>query len=222
MHHEREVEPRWHASIAVLAAIVLYVTLPPRFIVGPLWLAPVLLLIILVPLTIVAPRRSESRGVRIFGIVVVCILTVFNVLTLATLVDFLLHPHPARVITGPLLMQAAVQIWLTNVIVYALWYWEIDGGGPDVRTHWSIDELPVRASFMFPQLTMMPELRRQMKWRPRLVDYVFLSFNTATAFSPTDTFPLTPNAKVLMMAEGLISLVTIAVIAGRAVNILGG
>jgi hypothetical protein len=114
-----------------------------------------------------------------------------------------------------------VQIWLTNVIVYALWFWEIDARGPEVRVHLAMDQEIRRADFLFPQMTVQPELRERIRWKPLFLDYVFLSFTNATAFSPTDTFPLTRFAKVLMMAEALTSLVTIAIIAGRAVNILG-
>jgi hypothetical protein len=222
MRTNRHDEPRWHAAVAVLLAIALYVTLPPRLAVGPLWLLPVLLLVIMVPLNVVAPRRrDESIMVRTASITVVAILNVFNVLTIVLLFADLLSPRPHRTITGELLLLAAVQIWLTNVIVYALWYWEIDGSGPDEREDCSFEELPLRTSFLFPQMAMPSDLRARMRWRPRIIDYVFLSFNTATAFSPTDTFPLTPLAKMLMMGESLTSLITIAVIAGRAINILG-
>ncbi len=113
-----------------------------------------------------------------------------------------------------------MEIWLTNVIVYALWFWEFDGAGPDKRLHASLDQRTLNADFLFPHRSWTATSRRRLDFRPRFLDYVFLSFTNATAFSPTDTFPLTHTAKVLMMAEGLTSLITIAVIAGRAINIL--
>lgn len=223
MQSYRHAEPRWHAAILVLVAIALYVTLPPRLALGPLWLLPVLLLTIMIPLNIFSPSvHQQSKMFRAASIAIVAILNVFNVGTIVTLFAGLVRARPNHVYTGELLMLAAVQIWLTNVIVYALWFWEVDGKGPDVREHCPIEELPLRTSFLFPQMAMTGDLRGRMHWRPRLLDYVFLSFTNATAFSPTDTFPMTASAKTLMMSEALTSLVTIAVIAGRAVNILGG
>ena len=215
-------EPRWHAAIAVLVALALYVTLPPRIIVGPLWLAPLLVLLIMVPLNVISPQRhQEAPWQRLLSVATIAILNAFNVGTIFTLFADLLGRRPHVQITGELLLLAAVEIWLTNVIVYALWFWEVDGGGPDARAHASSDSLPLQGYFLFPQMALAPDLRERMRWRPRFIDYVFLSFTNATAFSPTDTFPLTSLAKVLMMAEARTSLVAIAVIAGRAINILG-
>lgn len=223
MEERKQEEPRWHAAIAVLVALALYVTLPPRLIIGPLWLFPVLVLAIMIPLNIVSPlRHAESPVHRAFAVTTIALVNVFNVGTIVTLLRDLLDKQTHLAITGELLLVAAVQIWFTNIIVYALWFWEVDGGGPDARAHTPVDQGPARAYFLFPQMALTPDLRAQMQWRPRLLDYVFLSFTNATAFSPTDTFPLTALAKILMMAEGLTSLVTIAVIAGRAINILGG
>lgn len=214
-------EPRWHAALAVVAALALYVTLPNRLVVGPVWVLPVILAFILVPLMIVAPhRRAEARWQRTLSIAHIVVLNGFNIGTIVLLFYWVLTPHH-KFITGDLLLKSAVQIWLTNVIVYALWYWEIDSRGPDVRTHIGPEQQPRRADFLFPQMTLPLEIRDRVRWKPQFLDYVFLSFTNATAFSPTDTFPLTRIAKVLMMAEAFTSLVTIAVIAGRAINILG-
>lgn len=217
----RKGEPRWHAGIAVLVALALYVTLPSKLIVGPLWLAPVMVLAIMVPLNVLSPRRyQESKVQRVWSIVTVAILNAFNVATIIELLIRIASPHPHKEVTGEVLLTGAVEIWLTNVIVYGLWYWEVDGGGPRARLQADEEQALRRADFLFPQLAVAPDLRAQLKWRPHVVDYIFLSFNTATAFSPTDTFPLTPLAKTLMMAESLTSLVTIAVIAARAINII--
>lgn len=215
-------EPRWHAGMAVLAALVLYVTLPNKVVVGPVWVLPVVLLLILVPLMIISPHRhQEATWQRWLSIVHIAVLNGFNVGTIVLLFIWQLSPHPAHAVSGAVLLQAAVQIWLTNVIVYALWFWEVDGRGPEIRMHTAFEQEPRHADFLFPQMALQPEIRNRIKWKPRFLDYVFLSFTNATAFSPTDTFPLTRFAKVLMMAEALTSLVTIAVIAGRAINILG-
>lgn len=215
-------EPRWHAGIAVIAALVLYVTLPPRLIVGPVWVLPAALLVILLPLMIVSPHRhQESTWQRWLSIAHIAVLNGFNVATIVLLFFWQIGAHHQKRFTGEDLLLAAVEIWLTNVIVYALWFWEIDGRGPDVRLHATFDQEPKRADFLFPQMALQPDIRNQLKWKPMFLDYVFLSFTNATAFSPTDTFPLSRFAKVLMMAEALTSLVTIALIAGRAINILG-
>ncbi len=216
-------EPRWHAALAVLAALGLYVTLPPRLVIGPLWLFPVLVLIIMVPLNIFSPtRHAESPWHRGLSIATVALVNLFNAGTIVALLYDLISTHAHRQINGQVLILAAVQIWFTNVIVYALWFWEIDGAGPDPRAHRPADAGPAGMDFLFPQMALSAEIRKELQWRPRVLDYLFLSFTNATAFSPTDTFPLTGAAKLLMMAEALTSLVTIAIIAGRAINILGG
>ena len=216
-------EPRWHAAIAVLAGLALYMTLPSKLIVGPLWLAPVLILAIMIPLNVIAPHHyRESMLQRGWSIATVAILNAFNIGTIIQLLIRIVSPHPHKEVSGEVLLFAAVEIWLTNIIVYGLWYWEIDGGGPRARLQADDDRSVTRADFLFPQLAVAPDLRDKFKWRPHVIDYIFLAFNTATAFSPTDTFPLTPLGKVLMMAESLTSLVTIAVIAARAINIVGG
>lgn len=215
-------EPRWHAAVAVLAALALYVTLPPKVVVGPVWVLPLVLLAILVPLMILSPRRhQEVSWQRWLSIGHIAVLNGFNIATIVLLFIWQLSEHHGRHLSGEQLLQAAVQIWLTNIIVYALWFWEIDAHGPEVRVHLAPDQEIRRADFLFPQMALQPDIRERIKWKPLFLDYVFLSFTNATAFSPTDTFPLTRFAKVLMMAEALTSLVTIAIIAGRAINILG-
>ena len=215
-------EPRWHAGVAVVAALALYVTLPPKVVVGPVWVLPLVLLVILIPLMIISPQRHQEAGwQRTLSIAHIAVLNAFNIATIVLLFFWQLSEHHARHLSGEQLLQAAVQIWLTNIIVYALWFWEIDRRGPEWRTHKVADQDIRHADFLFPQMTLQPDLRDQLSWRPMFLDYVFLSFTNATAFSPTDTFPLTRFAKVLMMGEALTSLVTIAIIAGRAINILG-
>lgn len=215
-------EPRWHAGLAVLAALALYVTLPPKIVVGPVWVLPLVLLAILVPLMLISPHRhQEATWQRWLSIAHIAVLNGFNVITIVLLFGWQFSQHHSRLLSGEQLLQAAVQIWLTNVIVYALWFWELDANGPEIRVHTKFDQEMRRADFLFPQMALQPEIRERLAWKPAFLDYVFLSFTNATAFSPTDTFPLTRFAKVLMMAEALTSLVTIAIIAGRALNILG-
>jgi len=214
-------EPRWHASIAVILSLILYVTLPPRLTFGPLWLVPLLTLGLLIPLSILAPgRRGEKRWQRRASIALIAIVNAANIVSLALLIHLLTHPTHGRAATGQQLLMAAFEIWLMNVLVFGLWYWETDGGGPDSRWH-STNNGPRRADFLFPQ--MVPTqiaAPASAPWRPKFFDYVFLAFCTATAFSPADTFPLTQTAKFLMMIEALVSFITIAVIAARAINII--
>ena len=219
---QERAEPRWHAAILVAAALALYVTLPPKVVVGPLWLLPTLILVILVPLLVIAPRRhNEALWQRGASIVQITLLGGFNVANIVLLFVWQLSEHHHKNITGEDLLRAGAAIWLTNVIVYGLWFWEVDRGGPDRRNRIPFEKEPDRWDFMFPQMAMPADLAQRLHWRPRLLDYVFISFTNAAAFSPTDTYPLSRLAKTLMMVEALKSLVTIALIAGRAVNILG-
>jgi uncharacterized membrane protein len=116
--------------------------------------------------------------------------------------------------TGSTILLGAFEIWVTNVIVFALWYWELDRGGPDDRSMPSHRE----PDFLFPQM-ITPGCAKE-DWSPSFLDYIYVAFTNATAFSPTDTMPLTPIAKVLMMIQAMISLITVALVAARAVNIL--
>ncbi|MFN2448705.1 MAG: hypothetical protein ABR508_02770 [Candidatus Baltobacteraceae bacterium] len=218
----KDEEPRWHAGIAVAVALGLYLLLPPRVIVGPLWLLPLLVLLMLVPLMILSPHRHEETSwQRWMSIGSVALLNAFNVATIVMLFIWQLAAPHHRNLSGEQLLLAAVNIWVTNLIVYALWFWEIDGRGPDLRAHADLSQRTLRADFLFPQQILDKDVQARLDFRPRFLDYVFLSFTNATAFSPTDTFPLTHGAKVLMMAQAATSLVTIALIAGRAINILG-
>ena len=216
-------EPRWHAAVAIVVALVLYATLPARIIVGPYWLLPLLIVVILVPLLIAAPRRApEDRFLRVASIANIAILNIFNLCTIGLFFLYELSQQHRRAFNGRELLTVAVQIWLTNVVVYALWFWETDGGGPAARQRLNFEVNPKQADFLFPQMALAPDLQKKLRWRPSFIDYLFLAFTNATAFSPTDTFALSPLAKVLMMAQALTSLVTIAIVAGRAINVLGG
>jgi uncharacterized membrane protein len=206
-------EPRWPASLAVLATLILYVTLPDRLIPGPRWLVPALEMALLVPLTLKAPHRykDEAAAGRAASIILVAIVNVANVGSLILLVQLLVSGGAAA---GRDLIIAALQIWLTNVAIFALWFWEIDRGGPGARRH-PIERHP---DFLYPQManpTIAPA-----GWKPSFLDYFYVSLTNATAFSPTDTMPLTPVAKALMSVQSLASLITVALVAARAVNIL--
>jgi len=212
--------PRWPASLAVLVALALYVGLPEKLILLPVlrWLVPALEVAVVIPLTVVAPhrKRDEPRWQRYTAVALIALINAVNVLSLALLVHELLQGKAnGQAISGGQLLVSSVLIWLTNVIVFALWYWELDRGGPDERNH------PAHRApdFLFPQM-VTPHCAAR-RWAPSFLDYLYVSLTNATAFSPTDTMPLTPWAKALMTIQALASLLTIVLVAARAVNILG-
>ena len=211
-------EPRWPASLAVLAALALYVFLPEKLTLGPNWLLPLFELALLIPLSIAAPnrRKDEPRWQRYGAVGLIALVNAANIISLALLVHALLQGKVnGQTIGGSQLLFSSILIWLTNVLVFGLWYWELDRGGPDDRSHPDHRQ----PDFLFPQMTT-PHCTHE-HWSPTFMDYVYVSFTNATAFSPTDTMPLTPWAKALMAVQALISLLTIALVAARAVNILG-
>jgi uncharacterized membrane protein len=207
-------EPRWPASFSVLVAIALYLTLPSRFVIGPAWLIPVLEAAILVPLHVFSPRRTaqESRWEMVFAVVLIAVVNIANVVSLFALVRALLT-H-GKDLTGEQLVFAAASIWVTNVIIFALWYWELDRGGPDMRMR---SDHP-KPDFLFPQMTT-PGCAVE-HWTPGFIDYFYVAFTNGTAFSPTDTMPLTSWAKILMLVQSATSLLTITLVAARAGNLL--
>ena len=211
---DRELrEARWPASVAVVLAIVLYETLPSRLTVGPAWLLPTLEAALLVPLSFMSPYRhpEETRLGRATSIALIAIISAFNLVALTHLLYDLVQKG---ISDAHELLFSSVQIWLTNVIIFGLWYWELDRGGPALRRRAHQRE----PDFLFPQMAT-PNVAPS-GWEPGFVDYLYVAFTNATAFSPTDTLPLTPWAKLLMLVQSLASLLTIALVAARAVNIL--
>jgi len=209
-----EGEPRWPALMAVVAAMALQLALPERVIrgLGNRALVPALEGVLLLVLLVTNPghiSKEESR-LRGVGVAMIALITVANVVSLTDLIHALLYGTRAG---GRSLVYASVPIWLTNVIVFALWYWELDRGGPAARQLIAHR----RPDFLFPQMSTPGA---DPGWSPGFLDYFYTSFTNATAFSPTDTMPLTPWAKWLMMIQSLASLVTVAVVVSRAVNIL--
>jgi uncharacterized membrane protein len=208
-------EPRWPASLAVLVAAALNLVLPGKFTMGPSWLVPVLVIAILVPLSIAAPQRvpKEVRWQQVLAVLLIAVVNLANVVSLALLIQQLVVN--AKAVTGLELLVSSAAIWVTNVIVFGLWYWELDRGGPDNRLR------PDHAhpDFLFPQ--MIAPGCTEAHWSPRFLDYLYVAYTNATAFSPTDTMPLTQWAKSLFLVQSATSLVTVLIVASRAVNILG-
>ena len=208
-------EPRWPASIAVLAVGGLYTALPNQLTFGPHWLFPSLVLALLIP-GVVSHHTGRHRLNTLLGFAVEGVLTAGLIISVILLVGAL----PTHMETPLQLLVSAASLWITNILVFALWYWRLDAGGPNQRDKRAGH---CDGAFLFPQMTMTDEALKeagQEDWSPNFVDYLFLAFNTSTAFSPTDAPVLARWAKVLMMLQSLLSLLIIVLLASRAVNIL--
>jgi hypothetical protein len=207
-------EPRWHALIAVLAIAGLYLALPPYLTVGPRLVLPAIIAVLAVPL-VAARRFGRHRLNHAVGLTMNVVLTIAMVISLWLLVAAL----PGHKESGLQLIRSAAALWLTNILVFALWYWRLDAGGPNAR---DLRHRHTGGTFLFPQMTIRPRdgEPEPPRWSPQFVDYLFVAFNTSTAFSPTDTPVLTRWGKILMMVQSLISLTVLALLAARAVNIL--
>lgn len=208
-------EPRWPALIALLAVGGLHWILPSRLSPGPDWLVFAIVVVLVTP-AMISYRAGYSDISRALGHAANAVVTLSLIASLGLLVSRLpSHKEP------PIeLMRSAAVLWACNLLVFACWYWRLDAGGPHQR---DLRRSHTDGAFLFPQMMLDPELRREMgedEWSPGFVDYLFLAFNTSTAFSPTDVPVLSRWAKVLMMIQAAISLATIAILAARAVNIL--
>jgi uncharacterized membrane protein len=206
-------EPFWPAQATILAAIGLQLLLPARLTIGPSWLIPALEGALLLGMFMATPRQLEHEHPRRRRVALglTAFVSAANIFSLSELTHYLLrHSSP----NARELIVAGVLIWLTNFLIFALWYWEVDRGGPGKRAA-GHDQPP---DFLFPQ--MSDDRIEPLDWRPQFIDYLYVSLTNATAFSPTDTMPLTPTAKSIMGVQSLVSLVTIGLIVSRAVNIL--
>jgi len=218
------VNDRYQARIAVLVAVLLYAALPQRLTVGPAWVVPALAAVLLVPLVALAPTKlSTGRLTRALSIALIAVLNIFNVCSIVLLINDLVNSHARNHgLSAQELLEYGGFVWITNVIVFALWFWELDGDGPFDRDQYPSACATPSIDFLFPQMSVDPTRVTgiQKNWRPLFLDYLYLSFTNALAVSPTDTLPLTRTAKMLMLAESLISFVTVALILARSVNIL--
>jgi len=201
--------------VALLAAGGLRLALPSYLSVGPDWLLIALVGVLLVP-TVWAHYRKLDTLTKNLGYILTSLVTIDMIWSLGLLIAAL----PSHKQQPQDMLRSAAALWITNVIVFASWYWRLDAGGPRAR---ELRGVHTDGAFLFPQMTLNPQTRREMgedTWSPGFVDYLFLAFNTSTAFSPTDSPVLTRWAKVLMMIQALISFTTVALLAARAVNIL--
>jgi hypothetical protein len=207
-------EPRVQVTIAIVSAITLMVTLPERVVVHPRWALPVVAGLLLIGVFAARTARFERnvRLLRIASLSLIGVMSVSNATSGARLIVHLVRGEDVGSPTSLLLTGGA--IWLTNVILFGVWYWEFDRGGPIERAA-GTEPYP---DFVFPQMTN-PELAPP-EWEPGFVDYLYVSFTNAMAFSPTDTMPMTRWAKLTMLSQSAVSVVTLLLVIARAVNIL--
>lgn len=208
-------ESTWPVRGAVVAATALQVALPNRYEIPPPWLLPTLGGLLGVGLSVAHPKRitRHTPQLRLISILLIAVITLANAGSAGRLITALLRGTAHEDASTLLLTGGA--IWLTNVIVFGMWYWNLDRGGPAARAK-ALKSYP---DFLFPQMTI-PELSPP-EWQPEFLDYMYISFTNAAAFSPTDVLPLARWAKMTMMVQSIVSLGTVALVIARAVNILG-
>jgi hypothetical protein len=210
---QRRTEPRWPAIVALAALAGLYESLPERLTPGPNWIVPAAIAILLIP-TIAARQLRKHSIYFALGVLLNLVITVAVIWSLGILIAGL----PGKREAPTELLRSAVALWISNVLVFASWYWRLDAGGPLRR---ELRHAHTKGAFLFPQMTFPPESPlADAGWKPGFVDYLFLAFNTSTAFSPTDVPVLSRWAKLLMMIQSCVSLGTLAILAARAINIL--
>lgn len=221
----RAGESRWPAAIATIVAVGLYAALPNSLLIGGRYVIPVLEVAILAAVVAYNPVRMtrQTRNSRIFTLVLIYLILASNFIALVLLIHKLVTSNTGQ---GPQLILAALQIWLTNVIVFALAFWELDRGGPVVRHHTARDALPV-ADFRFPQdedRDTVTEVHKSASsvtgWLASYTDYLYVSLTNSSAFSPTDTMPLSTRVKLLMGAESTMALITSVVVIAKGVGSL--
>lgn len=209
------MEARWPAILAALAIGLLFYAMPASLTIGPDWLLLVLVAIFAIPSSL----AHKAGRLQLNSILAYSILGIITLAVLSSLV-LLIMRLPTHKDPPVELLRAAGALWIANILVFASWYWRLDGGGPNERDKRGVH---TDGAFLFPQMQMDQQKRREMgedKWSPGFIDYLFLAFNTSTAFSPTDVPVLSRWAKAMMIVQSLISLATVALLAARAVNIL--
>ncbi len=207
-------DPLWPAQLSLALVVALTFGLTDKVTIGPTWLLPGLEALVLLALVVIAPSRANAAHPRSRAIALglIAVVSLANVASLALLAHYLISGGRA---SGHRLLVSGVVLWATNVLLFAVWYWELDGGGPGAR----FARPEGMRDFRFPQQDAGgPAFAR---WGPGFLDYLYVSLTNATAFSPTDTMPLTHTAKGVMGVQSVAALVTIGLVVARAVNILG-
>ena len=198
--------------MALLACVSLYYLLNSRLAIGPRWIVPALILLPLIPLSLRRHRHpDDSPVVRRVTLTLITFVTVANVTSMTLLVHRLLTTSVSQ---GRALVFSAASIWMTNIIIYGIWFWEIDRGGPTRRA--ALDKSVF--DLQFPQMEN-PKFAPD-EWEPQFTDYLFTAFANGTSFAPADAMPLTRRMKILFVTESIVSFITIAVLAARSINIL--
>lgn len=209
---DSKAEPRLPVIIALLAVGGIYTALPSSLIIGPRWLLLAIVTVLVVP-AIISHRTGHHKLNRILGYIVSAVITLALVVSLSLLIKAL----PEKTESASALLRSAGALWLTNILVFALWYWRLDGGGPHQRDR---RKAHTEGAFLFPQMTQHAKAADELNWSPAFIDYLFIAFNTSTAFSPSDTPVLSRWAKVLTMVQATMSLLIVALLASRAIGIL--
>ena len=221
---ERHISPAWRratkgenrlpVAAAVALAIALQLVLPDRLVIRPTWLLPTLEGLLLVGLIVANPKRINrtSTALRAASVSLIALISLANAWSSGKLVNGLINGTLGD--NASVLLSRGASVYITNILVFALWYWEWDRGGPVPRAR----GLRPYPDFLFPQMAQ-PELAAP-DWEPSFLDYLYVSFTNAVAFSPTDTMPLSRWAKMLMLLQSAVALLTIAFVVARAVNIL--
>ncbi|MDB5181365.1 MAG: hypothetical protein JWP13_128 [Candidatus Saccharibacteria bacterium] len=211
-HHE--FDPVWHVQVAMLLALSLQLLLPDTFTFGLHYILPWVEGLLIISLSLTTPRARTFKSLRrrINVITLIATITVANIYSLIVIADHLLRP--GIISDGKPLILSAINIFMTNIIIFALWYWEMDGGGPGERMEIEKHD----QDFLFAQ--HRNELYKHPKWKPAFADYLYISAVNAMSFSPGDALPLSRRAKMLMLSQAIVSLVTIFLVAARAVGIL--
>jgi hypothetical protein len=218
-------EVRLPAALAVVAAITLYALLPSRLTFGPRLVVTGLEILLFVPVLAANPHRMrrENGVLRRLSLGLVLLIAATNLVALVSLLRALLDGHTPK---GSSLVIGAAQVWFTNILVFALCYWELDRGGPVTRTQIARADLPP-ADFRFPQdedHDAIDEVAsgssRQSGWLPGFVDYLYVSVTNSSAFSPTDTMPLSPRAKCLMAVQSVSAILLSVLVIARGVSLL--
>jgi hypothetical protein len=211
-------EPRWPAGLALIGLIAALALLPGRLKLMPEWFVYALGFVVIAPMAAVGLTRTNVRWLRIERAILLGFFGVVTLLTFAGLTE-LIHTMIRRSssLSGLTLLSSSIALWIANITNYSLLYWQLDRGGPEAR----LSGAGGRPDWLFPQ-DGASENHVPAGWRPTFVDYLYLAYSTATAFSTTEVSPLTSRAKLLMMFESAISLMVIVIVGARAINILGG
>ncbi|MBA2395746.1 MAG: DUF1345 domain-containing protein [Ktedonobacteraceae bacterium] len=203
--------PRWAAILGLIAFGLLYNALPDNVTIGPNWLPLVLEVLLIVPILVSGITKRPLRQEITRALIIISLATITTALIGGVILFVVTIPNKGTN-DAKVLLHTAILLWVSNILVFALWYWEVDGGGPKKRHEHKHEA----ADFMFPQQAD----GNNGRWAPHFLDYLFVAFTGATALSPADTYPLTRRAKGLMIVEALNAMVILTIIIGRIVNIL--